>query len=315
MRNTTINLQSDLKSVVCAFRDKYFDSDCFKMYPLVSNADLIRSTLIREMSGESTNDHVGNIALHRKIGFIGGGNMAKAICEGIVSKGLVEYSQIHVSGPNMTNLVSWRDEGAHVYTQNGAIVDECDVIFISVKPHKLAGAIANMYGTLKIPNPRSKLFVSIVAGVTINQLENVLGRIYARIIRVMPNTPMMVGEGCTVFTPGSKATVHDIKTVETMLSTGGICKQVPESLINAVGALSGSGTAFVYLMIEALVDGGANMGIPRAMALEFATKTVLGSAKMVKQIGKHPAQLKDEVCPSGGTTIAGVHALEKGGVR
>ncbi|CAH1994108.1 unnamed protein product [Acanthoscelides obtectus] len=288
------------------------------MYSLISNSILIiRSSIAPEMSGESANGQAGagKIALDGKIGFIGGGNMAKAICEGIVTKGLVEYSQIYVSGPNMTNLVTWRDKGAHVYIQNGAIVEECDVIFISVKPHMLADAIANMYDTLKTPNPRSKLFVSILAGVTIKQLQNVLGRIDARVIRVMPNTPMMVGEGCTVFAPGPKATEHDIETVEAILSISGICKQVPESLINAVGSLSGSGPAFVYLIIEALADGGVKMGIPRAMALEFATQTVLGSAKMVKETGKHPAQLRDEVCSPGGTTITGVHALERGGVR
>nr|CAH7716323.1 unnamed protein product [Callosobruchus chinensis] len=170
-----------------------------------------------------------------------------------------------------------------------------------------------MYNTLKSASPKPKLFVSVLAGVTMEQLENC--QLEARIIRVMPNTPMMVGEGCTVFSPGPKATEHDIKIVKSILSVSGVCKQVPESLINAVGALSGSGPAFVYLMIEALADGGVKMGIPRAMALEFASQTVLGAAKMVKDTGKHPAELRDEVCSPGGTTITGIHAMERGGVR
>nr|CAH7716320.1 unnamed protein product [Callosobruchus chinensis] len=265
------------------------------------------------MSGETLPGQVKPIS--EKIGFIGGGNMAKAICEGMVSKGLVKYSQINVSGPNMENLVTWKDKGAHVSIENGVIVEESDIIFLSMKPHILPCAIVNMYNTLKSASPKPKLFVSVLAGVTMEQLENVLCQLEARIIRVMPNTPMMVGEGCTVFSPGPKATEHDIKIVKSILSVSGVCKQVPESLINAVGALSGSGPAFVYLMIEALADGGVKMGIPRAMALEFASQTVLGAAKMVKDTGKHPAELRDEVCSPGGTTITGIHAMERGGVR
>nr|CAI5827767.1 unnamed protein product [Callosobruchus analis] len=260
------------------------------------------------MSGEAVPRQVNPIP--EKIGFIGGGNMAKAICEGIVSKGLVKYSQINVSGPNMESLVTWKERGAHISLENGVTVEQSDIIFLSMKPHILPCAIANMYDTLKSVSPKPKLFVSVLAGVTMEQLENVLCQLEARIIRVMPNTPMMVGEGCTVFSPGPKATEHDIQIVKTILSVSGVCKQVPESLINAVGALSGSGPAFVTL-----ADGGVKMGIPRAMALEFASQTVLGAAKMVKDTGKHPAELRDEVCSPGGTTITGIHAMERGGVR
>ncbi|KAJ8967124.1 hypothetical protein NQ314_003076 [Rhamnusium bicolor] len=255
-------------------------------------------------------------SINEKIGFIGAGNMAKAICEGIVRKGLIKYSQVYVSGPHIENLISWKEKGANVSTENGRVVVESDVIFLAVKPHILPSAIVNMYDTLPQTPLKSKLFVSILAGIPMQQLENVLCRLEGcRIIRVMPNTPMMVGEGCTVFSPGQRATERDIELVKCILSVPGICKQVPESLINAVGALSGSGPAFVYVMIEALADGGVKMGIPRAMAIEFAAQTVLGAAKMVKETGKHTGELKDEVCSPGGTTITGIHALERGGIR
>ncbi|KAJ8984253.1 hypothetical protein NQ317_007485 [Molorchus minor] len=255
-------------------------------------------------------------SINEKIGFIGAGNMAKAICEGIVRKGLISYKQVYVAGPHIENLIYWQEKGASVSTENGKIVEESDVIFLAIKPHILPTAIANMYDTLPQKPLKSKLFVSILAGVPMQQLENVLCSLEGiRIIRAMPNTPMMVGEGCTVFCPGQRATEKDIEIVRSILSVSGLCKQVPESLINAVGALSGSGPAFVYLMIEALADGGVKMGIPRTMAIEFAVQTVLGAAKMVKETGKHPAELRDEVCSPGGTTITGIHALERGGVR
>ncbi|XP_018565445.1 pyrroline-5-carboxylate reductase [Anoplophora glabripennis] len=254
--------------------------------------------------------------LSGKLGFIGGGNMAKAISEGIVRKGLIRYNQIYVSGPRLENLVEWQRKGANVFSENGTVVEEADIIILAVKPHILPSAIANMFDTLSQKPLKSKLFVSVIAGIPMQQLENVLCSLEGcRLIRVMPNTPMMVGEGCTVFSPGQRATENDIEIVKSILSVSGVCKQVPESLINAVGALSGSGPAFVYLMIEALADGGVKMGIPRAMAVEFATQTVLGAAKMVKETGKHTGELRDEVCSPGGTTITGIHALERGGVR
>ncbi|KAG5879685.1 hypothetical protein JTB14_021486 [Gonioctena quinquepunctata] len=254
--------------------------------------------------------------LAEKIGFIGGGNMAKAICEGIVNKGLIKYNQVFVSGPRLNNLASWKEKGAHTFAENGRVVEESDIIFLSVKPHILPTAMANMFDTFSDKPLNSKLFVSILAGTPIEKLENVLSKLHgSRVIRVMPNTPMMVGEGCTVFSPGQRATDTDIEIVKTLLSVTGVCKEVPESLINAVGALAGSGPAYIYLVIEALADGGVEMGIPRAMAIEFAAQTVLGAAKMVKETGRHTGQLKDEVCSPGGTTITGIHALESGGVR
>ncbi|XP_063912195.1 pyrroline-5-carboxylate reductase 3-like [Zophobas morio] len=253
--------------------------------------------------------------INQTIGFIGGGNMAKAICEGMVRKGLVTYNQLYISGPHEETLRYWSTLGAKTTTKNGVLVSEADIIFLAMKPHILPIAVANIYETL--PQPvKGKLFVSILAGITLEALENCLATLEgSRVIRVMPNTPMMVGQGCTVFCPGQRASDGDVDVVRTLLETAGVCRQVPESLINAVGALAGSGPAFVYLVIEALSDGGVKMGIPREMATHFAAQTVLGAAKMVLESGKHTGTLKDEVCSPGGTTITGIHALEKGGVR
>lgn len=252
-----------------------------------------------------------------KIGFIGAGNMASAICEGMTRKGLVTHSQLYVSAPSEKTLRKWKEMGVNAVTENGKVAEEADVIFLAIKPHILPAAVADIYKTMNHPNKViNKLFVSILAGITLESLENVLaGFEGSRVIRVMPNTPMMVSEGCTVYCPGQNATEGDIKIVEKILSSSGFCSLVPESMMTGVGALAGSGPAFVYTVIEALSDGGVKMGLPRAMATQFAAQTVLGAAKMVLETGKHTGTLKDEVCSPGGTTIAGIHALERGGLR
>ncbi|KAF2881080.1 hypothetical protein ILUMI_25082 [Ignelater luminosus] len=254
--------------------------------------------------------------IKQKLGFIGAGNMANAICEGLVRKGRVAYSQIYVSGPRLQHLESWKTKGAHITTKNGYILDEADVIFLSVKPHILPEAAANMFETSQPNKATNKLFISILAGVTLESLENILCRLDGtRVVRVMPNTPLMVGEGCVVFCPGQQATEDDIALVKSIFEVSGMCQLVPEAMINGVGALAGSGPAYIYLIIEALSDGAVKMGIPREMATSFAAQTVLGAAKMVLETGKHPGALKDEVCSPGGTTITGIHALERSGVR
>lgn len=135
-----------------------------------------------------------------------------------------------------------------------------------------------------------------------------------RIIRSMPSTPMMVGEGITVYC-SRDTTPEDITTIDTLFSYLGVSKCVPESIINAIGGLSGCGPAYAYLITEALADGAVKMGVPRAMATQFAAQVLVGAGKMVLETGKHPGQLKDEVCSPGGNTITGIHALERGQVR
>ncbi|XP_077288191.1 pyrroline 5-carboyxlate reductase isoform X1 [Arctopsyche grandis] len=254
----------------------------------------------------------------KRVGFIGGGNMATAICKGIINQGIYKPSDVWVSGPHVEHLNHLKDLGINVTNSNGELILNCEIIVISVKPFNLTCAIDDSLNSLKgkLSEACNKLFVSILAGTTLATLARALQSFdQCRIIRIMPNTPMLLGEGASVYCPDDKASEDDCSAVEKILGSCGIYERVPEKLINAVGALSGSGPAFVYLMIEALSDGGVKQGIPRAMATEFAAQTVLGAAKMVLGTKKHPGELKDEVCSAGGSTICGIHALEKGGVR
>ncbi|XP_050308554.1 uncharacterized protein LOC126744967 isoform X2 [Anthonomus grandis grandis] len=252
----------------------------------------------------------------QKIGFIGDGAMAKAICRSIKRKGLIDYSQVFVASPYPKNLDSWKELGTNVSTSNALVAKESDVVFLAVKPHILKDAVAEMASSALLDQIKDKLFVSILAGITTGDLEGLLSMFEnSRVIRVMPNTPMLVGEGCTVYCPGSKATEDDLDLVHSILEVTGMCQRLPEHMINAVGAVSASGPAFVYLFIEALSDGGVRMGLHRDMATRFAAQTVMGAAKMVLETSKHMGTLKDEVCSAGGQTIAGIHAMERGGVR
>ncbi|KAF2881081.1 hypothetical protein ILUMI_25083 [Ignelater luminosus] len=254
--------------------------------------------------------------IQQRIGFIGDGNMSKAIFRSMIKYNLIDTSQVYVASPFKQNLDIWVKWNANVTLDNSEVTEKCDIIFLAVKPYLLSNAVATMYSEKKLKKISNKLFVSILAGITLETLENVLSKFPgSRVIRVLPNTPMLVGEGCSIFCPGKYATREDIDLLQIILNTSGISEQVPENMINPIGALSGSGPAFVYLIIEALSDGCVRMGVHRDIATKFAAKTVLGAAKMVLETNKHPGVLKDEVCSAGGTTIAGIHALEKAGVR
>ncbi|XP_018565461.1 pyrroline-5-carboxylate reductase-like [Anoplophora glabripennis] len=252
----------------------------------------------------------------QKIGFIGDGSMAKAICRGIKMKGLIQYSQVYVSSPYIKNLDIWKDLGANVSTDNSVVAKEADIVFLAVKPHILQEAVGQIKDSPLVSKIKNKLFISILAGVTIKDLEEMLGTFEgARVVRVMPNTPVLIGEGCTVYATGTAVTDADKELIGSLLDVTGLCQPVPEHMINAVGAVSASGPAFVYMFIEALSDGGVRMGLHREMATRFAAQTVMGAAKMVLETNKHMGILKDEVCSAGGQTIAGIHAMERGAAR
>nr|ABG77993.1 pyrroline-5-carboxylate reductase 2 [Glossina morsitans morsitans] len=255
--------------------------------------------------------------LDEKIGFIGGGNMAFAIGSGLINRGIIKTDQVLVSGPTLEHLQRWRDLGVATTNDNNQVVDKMDTIFICVKPHILKPCAEELKRNHRPSSKdKDKVFVSVLAGVNLKDLEASFSFIdNLKMIRCMPNTPMQVSEGCTVYSSGSHVVEHDLEKVHIMLNSLGIAQHIPESMINAVSGLSGCGPAFVYTIIEALADGAVKNGVPRQMALQFAVQVVVGAAKTVMVTGKHPAVLRDEVCSPGGATIVGVHELEKGNLR
>ncbi|MDC0274570.1 pyrroline-5-carboxylate reductase, partial [Planctomycetaceae bacterium] len=200
--------------------------------------------------------------------------------------------------------------GGQIWKSPTEVLQNSDVVIIAVKPQHLPHLLTDMQSGIS----DNLLVISIAAGVTLNTLEKGLNNT-GRLIRVMPNTPCLVGAGASGYSLGTKATAEDASLLEKLLTTVGVVRRVEESLLDAVTGLSGSGPAYVYQFIEALSDGGVRMGLPRQTATELAAQTVLGAAKMVLETGQHPGVLKDAVTSPGGTTIAGLHALENGQFR
>lgn len=244
------------------------------------------------------------------IGFIGAGQMARALARGFTAAGTPAESIVAFDAYPAA-LTQFREliPGARGAESNAAVAKDAAIIFLSVKPQVMAEVMADLAGKVG----GDKLVVSIAAGVTLAKLCQ--GLKTDRVIRVMPNTPCLVGKGASAFALGAGATAHDADAVHRLLGTVGTAHRVDEKLLDAVTGLSGSGPAFVYLMIEALSDGGVRMGLPRDLATSLAAATVAGAAEMVLQEGEHPAVLKDRVTSPGGTTIAGLQALEDRGVR
>lgn len=250
-----------------------------------------------------------------KIGFIGGGNMASAIAAGLMRKNVLNPNNVWISTRTDRTFGFWKDLGVNITLENMLVIKNCDTIVIAVKPHVLDTVFNSIQKTMK-HMVEDKLFISVLVGVSLDKLQRTLQDIVSkpRIIRSMPNTPMMVGEGITVYCERN-ATQEDLALVDSLFSHIGVCEHVSESMMNAIGGLSGSGPAYAYLIIEALADGAVKMGVPRHMATQYAAQVLVGAGKMVLQTGKHPGQLKDEVCSPGGSTITGVHAMERGQVR
>ncbi len=249
--------------------------------------------------------------LQKVIGFIGAGQMATALGEGFVRAGLVEASQIVASDPSVDARERFADAtGGQTVDGNAEVARRAEIIFLAVKPQQIAAVLAELKGSLR----SDVLVVSIAAGVRTAALAQGLGE-EVRLVRVMPNTPCLVGQGASAFCLGASATPADADLIQKLLSAVGLAIEVEEKLLDAVTGLSGSGPAFVYVIVEALSDGGVRMGLPRAVASSLAAQTVLGAAQMVLATGEHPSVLKDRVASPGGTTIAGLQALEEGGLR
>ena len=263
-----------------------------------------------------------------KIGFIGGGKMAAALIKGVLKSGLCKPEDITVSDVHAPSAEKLRSEtGVAIAASNADVVSASDAIILAVKPGDAIAAIQGVT-TQQTGSPMrwasqgggtggsagGKLLISIVAGLSIRSIEQATGDKF-RVIRVMPNTPALVLSGASAFALGTQASEEDAKIAESIFGGVGVAVQVKEALLDTVTGLSGSGPAYVYTVIEALADGGVLMGLPRELALQLAAKTVAGAAEMVLQSGLHPAVLRDQVTSPGGTTIAGIEALEAGGLR
>ncbi|MBQ9304186.1 pyrroline-5-carboxylate reductase [Butyrivibrio sp.] len=241
------------------------------------------------------------------IGFIGLGNMAKAMIGGILAKGLMGPNEIIGTAATETTRAKVANKyGIQTRSSNEAVAKDADIIILAVKPQYLKVVIADIMDSVD----DSKIIVSIAAGKTINWLAKEFEK-PVKIIRVMPNTPALVLEGCSAVCRNDLVTDNDFHFVIELLESFGKAYTVPESMMDVVVGISGSSPAYVFLFIEAMADAAVAGGMPRKQAYEFAAQSVLGSAKMVLETGKHPGELKDMVCSPAGTTIEAVHVLEK----
>jgi|SRR5580658_7536455 pyrroline-5-carboxylate reductase len=245
------------------------------------------------------------------IGFLGGGKMAAALAKGVVSAGLVKAANIRASDPLPAARTAFAAQtGARTTASNVEVVQSARVLILAVKP----GHVAELLDEIRLAFTPGHLLISIAAGVPIARLEGGLAP-GARVIRVMPNAPALVGASASAYALGKAATGADAALAQKIFSAVGLAFQLKESLLDAVTGLSGSGPAYAFLMIEALSDGGVAAGLPRDAATKLAAQTLLGSAKMLLETGQHPGALKDMVASPGGTTIEGLHELEKGKLR
>jgi pyrroline-5-carboxylate reductase len=244
-------------------------------------------------------------------GFIGSGKMATALIQGMIRAGIATAEAIHASDPLESARAALRaDAGVEIHESNREVARRSDVLVLAVKPQTMREVLHE----LRPEVTGEHLVVSVAAGIPIASIDEGLGA-RGRIVRVMPNTPALVGEGASAYAMGPRTTPDDEALVTGCLESVGRAVRVPESLLDAVTGLSGSGPAFVYVMIEALSDGGVRVGLPRDVATLLAVQTVLGAAMTVRETGLHPGVLKDQVASPGGTTIAGLHELERGRVR
>jgi pyrroline-5-carboxylate reductase len=261
-----------------------------------------------------------NVFMGTVIACIGSGNMGFALMK---AAGTVEGTGIGFSDADKAKAESAAKAlGTAFYTSNGEAVMRGDYVFLAVKPQVLAAVLAETAPALRerLAAGKPPLLVSMAAGWSIEKIQAAVDgggtkTAAVPVARIMPNTPALISRGMIALTASPEVPAEKIAGLETILSGAGVVERVAESYMDAVTGLSGSGPAFVYLFIEALADGGVKAGLPRDKALRFAAQTVLGSAAMVQETGRHPGELKDMVCSPGGTTIAGVSALENGAFR
>ncbi|MCQ2509300.1 MAG: pyrroline-5-carboxylate reductase [Lachnospiraceae bacterium] len=245
-----------------------------------------------------------------KIGFIGCGNMASAMIGGILGKKLVAPEDIMASAKSEKTRTKIQKELGIQAGDNGTVAATADVLVLAIKPIYMEEVIKEIRSQVR---PET-IVVTLAPGKTIAWLEETFAG-EVKLVRTMPNTPALVGEGMTGMCPNSRVTEEELKTVITVFESFGKVEVVTETMIDVVVGVSGSSPAYVFMFIEAMADAAVADGMPRAQAYKFAAQAVLGSAKMVLETGKHPGELKDMVCSPGGTTIEAVRVLEEKGLR
>ncbi|MBQ3104419.1 MAG: pyrroline-5-carboxylate reductase [Lachnospiraceae bacterium] len=246
-----------------------------------------------------------------KLGLIGAGNMARAIIGGVVKQGSYKGEDLLVSRRQQEALEKLREAyGCGITTDNVRVAAETDILFLAVKPQMLPGVIAEIKDVVR----QEQVIVSIAAGKTLDWLTEAFGR-NVKLVRCMPNTPALAGEGCTAVCANALTSEEELERITQIFESCGRAVRLPESLMDAFGALAGSSPAYVFMLIEAMADGAVAGGIPRAQAYGIAAQTVLGSARLLLETGEHPGVLKDMVCSPGGTTIRGLQILEREGMR
>ncbi|KAM5313443.1 pyrroline-5-carboxylate reductase 3 isoform 2-T2 [Glossophaga mutica] len=226
----------------------------------------------------------------RRVGFVGAGRMAEAIAQGLIRAGKVEAHHVLASAPTDRNLCHFQALGCQTTHSNQEVLQSCSLVFFATKPHILPAVLAEVAHAVTCEH----IVVSVAAGVSLSTLEE---------------------EGAMVLARGRHARNSEVELVQTLLEACGRCEEVPEAQVDIHTGLSGSGVAFVCLFSEALAEGAVKMGMPSGLAHRIAAQTLLGTAKMLLQQGRHPAQLRTDVCTPGGTTAYGLHALERGGLR
>jgi pyrroline-5-carboxylate reductase len=247
----------------------------------------------------------------RSVGFVGAGNMGEALIKGLLAANLVPAEAIHATDVRPERLKELnRQYGIQVSSDNAELIRRADIVILAVKPQIMEAVLTEIAPAVT----RRKLLISIAAGVSTAKIRAVLHK-DARLIRVMPNTPALVLEGVTAVAKAEGLEAGDLETAGEIFSAVGRVVVLGEELMDAVTGLSGSGPAYIAVVIEALADGGVRMGLDRITAMTLATQTVLGAATLLRETGLHPGAVKDMVCSPGGTSIAGIAALEEGGIR
>lgn len=243
------------------------------------------------------------------VGFIGAGNMGGALATAVAKA--IGGDKVYLADPSARKVKALATAIGAQVSDNTTVVATCDYVFLGVKP-QVMGTVLSSLQLAQMPS--LPVLISMAAGLSTEAIRAMAG-VNAAVIRIMPNTPVAVGEGMILYTATPEVTSMQLEGFARILSCAGRLTCLEERLIDAASAVSGCGPAFAYLFMEALADGGVECGLPRQIAQECAAQMVLGAARMVLETGHHPGELKDAVCSPGGTTIAGVHALENGGLR